>query len=151
VKDPKMYFEKISVARMKKILAQQGVGADSSDNAQMGRTSQDKPRRHARPSVFQRGTSIMNAPHKSGNSQTSSSASSARTRGLKPEANSSKSPQSRHQAADGVPRSDDWRELARLVQNEKDPHKMIELVQALITRFDKERSEKDLRKKNDLK
>jgi len=91
----------------------------------------------------------MNAPHKSGNSQIS--ASSARTRGLKPEENSSKSAHSRHLAADGIPSSDDWRELARLVQNEKDPHKMIELVQALIARFDKEKSDGDLRKKNDSK
>jgi hypothetical protein len=41
--------------------------------------------------------------------------------------------------SDGVQTLDDWRELARLIQTETDPHKMVELVQKLITRFDDEK------------
>jgi hypothetical protein len=37
---------------------------------------------------------------------------------------------------DGLSTQEDWRELAQRVQQEKDPNKMIELVQQLIARFD---------------
>ncbi len=45
-------------------------------------------------------------------------------------------------ASDGVPSQDDWRELAEQIQKETDPHKMVELVQKLITRFDDEKLRK---------
>jgi hypothetical protein len=45
-------------------------------------------------------------------------------------------------ASDGTPTQDDWRELAQLIQKESDPHKMVELVQKLITRFDDEKLRK---------
>jgi hypothetical protein len=39
-------------------------------------------------------------------------------------------------------RANDLRELARRIQDETDPGKMIELVQQLITQFDEQQSEK---------
>ena len=38
--------------------------------------------------------------------------------------------------------NEDWRELARQIQEEKDPHKMIELVQQLIAKFDEQQARK---------
>jgi hypothetical protein len=90
----------------------------------------------------------MNSQHKQAKSQTSAS---THPRGLKLEANSK---EQQNRTADGLPTSDDWRELARLVQKEKDPQKMVELVQALIAQFDKDRSRidlRDLKKENDSK
>jgi hypothetical protein len=54
-------------------------------------------------------------------------------------------------ASDGVPTQDDWRELARLIQTETDPHKMVELVQKLIARFDDEKLRKSLQASTDSK
>ena len=90
----------------------------------------------------------MNSQHKQAQSQTSASTP---PRGLTLEANSK---EQQNRTAEGLPTSDDWRELARLVQKEKDPQKMVELVQALIAQFDKDRSRIDLRnlkKENDSK
>jgi hypothetical protein len=42
-------------------------------------------------------------------------------------------------ATDNVPTQEDWRVLARLIQNEREAGKMAELVQHLITRFDEEK------------
>jgi hypothetical protein len=42
-------------------------------------------------------------------------------------------------ANDGEPTNGDWRELARRVQQEKDPQKMRELVKQLIAALDEER------------
>ena len=36
--------------------------------------------------------------------------------------------------------NEDWRELARQIQEEKDPQKMIELVQQLIAKFDEQQA-----------
>ena len=36
----------------------------------------------------------------------------------------------------------DWRELARRIQKEEDPEKVLELVQQLIARFNEERRRK---------
>jgi len=94
----------------------------------------------------------MSTQHKQGKSQTSASTGSTHPRGLLLEANSSKEQQNRRAEADGLPTTNDWRELARLVQTEKDPQKMVELVQALIAQFDKDRSRidlRDLKKEND--
>jgi len=44
-----------------------------------------------------------------------------------------------------VPATGDWRDLARRIQNEKDPIKMIELVQELIARLDAEQLRNGLR------
>jgi len=41
--------------------------------------------------------------------------------------------------------NEDWRELARQIQEEKDPQKMIELVQQLIATFDEEQLRKGSR------
>jgi len=38
-----------------------------------------------------------------------------------------------------VPADANWRELARQVQREKDPEKMIHLVEQLIAKFDEEK------------
>jgi hypothetical protein len=37
-----------------------------------------------------------------------------------------------------APLSADWRDLARQVQNEKDPHKMIELAEQLVVKLEAE-------------
>jgi hypothetical protein len=37
-----------------------------------------------------------------------------------------------------VPLPSDWRDLARQVQNEKDPHKMIQLAEQLIVKLEEE-------------
>ncbi len=37
-----------------------------------------------------------------------------------------------------VPAAADWRDLARRVQNEKDPQKMLELAQKLVAKLDEE-------------
>ena len=42
-------------------------------------------------------------------------------------------------ANDGVPLDGNWRELARRIQEENDPAKMIDLVQELIAKFDEEK------------
>jgi len=38
----------------------------------------------------------------------------------------------------------DWRELARRIQKEEDPEKVLELVQQLIAQFNEERRRKGL-------
>jgi hypothetical protein len=38
----------------------------------------------------------------------------------------------------------DWRELARRIQKEEDPEKVLELVQQLIVKFNEERRRKGL-------
>jgi hypothetical protein len=53
--------------------------------------------------------------------------------------------------SDGVPSQDDWRDVARMIQQETDPQKMVELVQQLITRFDDEKSRKSPRASADSK
>jgi len=53
--------------------------------------------------------------------------------------------------SDGVHTLDDWRELAQLIQTETDPHKMVELVQKLITRFDDEKLRKNPQARADSK
>lgn len=45
-------------------------------------------------------------------------------------------------ANDGVPIDGNWRELARQVQQENAPNKILDLVQQLITKFDEEKSRK---------
>jgi hypothetical protein len=48
--------------------------------------------------------------------------------------------------ADGhTPTHEDWRDLARQIQAETDPNKMIDLVQQLVNKFDEERLRKSLR------
>ena len=37
---------------------------------------------------------------------------------------------------------EDWRDVAQRVQQEQDPHRMVELVQQLITTFDEEQARK---------
>jgi hypothetical protein len=37
-----------------------------------------------------------------------------------------------------LPTAGDWRDLARRVQDEKDPDKMVELAQQLVAKFDEE-------------
>lgn len=37
-----------------------------------------------------------------------------------------------------LPTTSDWRDLARQVQNEKDPRKMVELAEQLVVRLDEE-------------
>ncbi len=54
-------------------------------------------------------------------------------------------------ASDGVPPQDDWRELAQLIQKETDPHRMVELVQKLITLFDDEKLRKSPQARADSK
>ena len=44
-----------------------------------------------------------------------------------------------------VPTTGDWRDLARQIQNEKNPFKMIELVQELIVRLEAEQSRNAVR------
>jgi len=39
----------------------------------------------------------------------------------------------------GIPHNGDWRELAKRIQNESDPQKMIELVEQLLATFDEEK------------
>jgi hypothetical protein len=41
-------------------------------------------------------------------------------------------------ANDGLLTNGSWRELARRIQEEKDPHKVIGLAQQLIARFNRE-------------
>ena len=91
----------------------------------------------------------MNAPHKPDHLRPFASARSTRMRGPKFEANSSTAQQNRRTGVDGPPSKHDWRELARLVQKEQDPQKMVELVQALIDQFDKDRSRRQLKKETD--
>jgi len=93
----------------------------------------------------------MNASHKPDNLRTSASARSAHMRGPKFEANSPRAQQNRPPGVDGAPSKHDWRELARLVQKEQDPQKMVELVQALIDQFDNDRSRGELKKERDSK
>jgi hypothetical protein len=54
-------------------------------------------------------------------------------------------------AKDGVPATADWRELAQRIQKETDSEKMIELVQALIDKFDEEKGQKNLPRSADSK
>jgi len=42
-------------------------------------------------------------------------------------------------ANNGVPSDSNWRELARQIQEEDDPAKMIDLVQEQIAKFDEEK------------
>jgi hypothetical protein len=42
-------------------------------------------------------------------------------------------------AQDGLPTNDTLRELARKIQDEHDPDKMIKLVQQLIAKYDEEK------------
>jgi hypothetical protein len=51
-------------------------------------------------------------------------------------------PNDRTRDADGKPGPEDWRELARKIERETDPNKMIELVQELIAKFDQDRLRK---------
>jgi len=44
-----------------------------------------------------------------------------------------------------VPTTEDWRDLARQIQNEKDPNKIIELALELIARLEAEQSQNGLR------
>jgi hypothetical protein len=53
--------------------------------------------------------------------------------------------------SDGVHTLDDWRELAQLIQTETDPHKMVELVQQLISRFDDKKLRKSPQARADSK
>ncbi len=46
---------------------------------------------------------------------------------------------------DGKLNPEHWRELARRIQQEMDPNKMIDLVQELLARFDEERLKKSLK------
>jgi len=46
---------------------------------------------------------------------------------------------------EGLSTEEDWRELARRVQQERDPNKVIELVQQLISKFDEDHLRKGLR------
>jgi hypothetical protein len=39
----------------------------------------------------------------------------------------------------------DWRELARRIQKEEDPEKVLKLVEQLIVKFEEERQRKGLR------
>ena len=91
----------------------------------------------------------MTAPHKRDNLRPFASARSTRMRAPQLEANRSKAQQNRRTGVDGAPSKHDWRELARLVQKEQDPQKMVELVQALIDQFDKDRSRRQLNKETD--
>jgi hypothetical protein len=59
--------------------------------------------------------------------------------------------QDRKAAYDGVPTQEDWRELARLIQSESDPQRLVELVQQLISRFDEEKLRKVLQTGADTK
>ncbi len=54
-------------------------------------------------------------------------------------------------ASDGVPTQEDWRGLALLIQQERNPERMVELVQQLISRFDEEKLRKVLRTGPDSK
>jgi hypothetical protein len=45
---------------------------------------------------------------------------------------------------DNLPNPEDWHELARRIQVENDPEKMIELVRELIAKFDEEKLRKSL-------
>ena len=48
--------------------------------------------------------------------------------------------------ADGDgPKNEDWREIARRIQQETDPEKVFELVQELIAKFNEEKLRKNLR------
>ncbi len=40
---------------------------------------------------------------------------------------------------------EDWRELARRIQNENDSEKMMELVHELLAKFDEEKLQRSLR------
>ena len=46
---------------------------------------------------------------------------------------------------DGAPTNEDWRELARRIQKENDPEKMMELVHELLAKFDEEKLRRSLR------
>lgn len=52
----------------------------------------------------------------------------------------------RERAAEGVPMQEEWRELVRQIQEEKDAHKLVSLVQELICKFDEEKSRKTMRR-----
>ena len=52
----------------------------------------------------------------------------------------------RERLADGVPMQEEWRELVRQIQEEKDAHKLVSLVQELICKFDEEKSRKTTRR-----
>ena len=54
-------------------------------------------------------------------------------------------------SADGKPSDDDWRELARQIQQETDPNMMIELVQELIAKFDEEQLRRDLSSRREIR
>jgi hypothetical protein len=47
-------------------------------------------------------------------------------------------------ANNGIPTNGNWRDLARQVQEENDPEKVIDLVQQLIAKFDEEKPRKNL-------
>jgi hypothetical protein len=44
-----------------------------------------------------------------------------------------------------MPEREDWRELARRIQQETDPDKVIELVHHLIEKFNEEKLRRNLR------
>jgi hypothetical protein len=54
-------------------------------------------------------------------------------------------------SGDGKPSTDDWRELARQIQQETDPNMMIELVQEPIAKFDEEQLRRDLSSRREIR
>lgn len=52
----------------------------------------------------------------------------------------------REKLEDGGTMKEDWRELVRQIQEEKDTHKLMSLVQELIGKFDEEKSRKNLQR-----
>ena len=46
---------------------------------------------------------------------------------------------------DGTPKNEDWHELARRIQEEDDPEKMMELVHELLAKLDEEKLRRGLR------
>jgi hypothetical protein len=50
----------------------------------------------------------------------------------------------RKEPADGVTMQEDWHELVRRIQEEKDTHKLMSLVQELICKFDEEKLRKSM-------
>jgi hypothetical protein len=46
---------------------------------------------------------------------------------------------------DGISKNEDWRELARRIQQETDPKRVIELARGLIAKFNEEKLRGNLR------
>jgi hypothetical protein len=46
---------------------------------------------------------------------------------------------------DGISKNEDWRELARRIQQETDPETVLELARELIAKFDEEKLRGSLR------